>query len=189
MTPQEERDLSDENYGLLFDIRRSIRYHTRRAAFFTSWHLVTNILTVLMAGSFLFDLGKSGDPVWWLKALSAVAALLAAADIALQYSTRASIHNRLSGRFSDLEIKILRGPADGTEWQQYREDRLIIERDEPAIFKVLDLLCRNELLSASGRTRENSPAEFFYPTLLQRVTCQVLRWEDIDPYDNRPPKI
>jgi hypothetical protein len=31
-------DMTDAQYGLLFDVRRSIRYHDRRRAFFETLH-------------------------------------------------------------------------------------------------------------------------------------------------------
>jgi hypothetical protein len=43
-------DMNDEQYGLLTDVRRSIRYHDRRRGFFDLMHRMTSVLTVFMAG-------------------------------------------------------------------------------------------------------------------------------------------
>jgi hypothetical protein len=43
-------DMTDAQYGLLFDVRRSIRYHDRRRAFFETLHRITSALTILLVG-------------------------------------------------------------------------------------------------------------------------------------------
>lgn len=170
------KDLSDEQYALLFDVRRSIRYHDRRRAFFERLHRVTSVLTILMAGSVLYDLGKAGETAGWLVALSAVAALLAAFDMVVGYSAWAARHQELKGRFAALEIDMLAGGLDAAAWQQHRLARLAIERDEPPVYRALDLLCHNELLVAEGVTRQD---EFSRLGRWQRWTSQLWHWPDL----------
>ncbi|AVG15367.1 hypothetical protein CFN79_05545 [Chromobacterium vaccinii] len=178
MKLQEQLELSDENYSLLFAVRRSVRYHDRRRMFYEQMHHVTSLMTVLMAGSILFDLGKHGDSAWWLLFLSALAALLAASDMVLGYSRRATVHAGLRGRFSDLEIRMLSGESDGEEWQEYQKTRLLIEKDEPAIYKILDLLCHNELLLAEGFKPDKDSAPFAKITRWQKLTSQLCHWDN-----------
>lgn len=169
--------LSDEQYGLLFDIRRSVRYHDRRKAFYEQLHHLTSLMTILMAGSVLFDLAKDGETAGWMIALSVVAALLAAVDMVLGYSRRATLHADLRRRFADLEIAMLMGAPSHEEWQTHLRTRLLIEKDEPAIYKVLDLLCRNELLVAQGFNGKDNPEQFAKVSWWQRLTCQFWRWD------------
>lgn len=173
--------LGHDQYGLLFDIRRSVRYHDRRRAFYEQLHHVTSLMTILMAGSVLFDLAKDGKTAGWMIGLSGVAALLAAADMVLGYSRRATLHTDLRKRFADLEIEMLKGDAAPETWQTYRLERLLIEKDEPAIYKVLDALCRNELLIAQGFSLQKNPEHFANIGCLQRWTCQILRWHSWQP--------
>lgn len=177
MNLQDQLSLSDEQYGLLFDIRRSVRYHDRRRAFYEQLHHVTSLMTILMAGSVLFDLGKSGQTASWLMVLSVVAALLAAADMVIGYSRRATVHAGLRGRFADLEIAMLCGGKTDAEWEGYQRDRLLIEKDEPAVYKVLDLLCRNELLVAEGFTLQQHASQFARINWWQKLTSQLYRWD------------
>lgn len=170
--------LSHEQYGLLFDVRRSVRYHDRRRAFYEQLHQVTSLMTILMAGSVLFDLAKEGATAGWMITLSSLAALLAAADMVLGYSRRAALHADLRQRFADLEIGMLGGDGSQTEWQEHHRSRLLIEKDEPAIYKVLDLLCRNELLVAEGFTQEKDPTQFARISLWKQLTCQLWRWNN-----------
>jgi hypothetical protein len=175
MNLQQQLQLSHEHYGLLFDVRRSIRYHDRRRAFYERLHHVTSLLTILMAGSVLFDLAKSGETATWLIWVSTVAALLAAIDMVIGYAQRASLHSSLRERFANLEIEIISGPNDGDCWRNYQKQRLLIEKDEPAIYQVLDGLCRNELLIAEGYSKKDSPEYFFESSFWHSWTAQFFR--------------
>lgn len=179
MNLQEQLQLSDEHYALLFDVRRSIRYHDRRRAFYEQLHHLTSLLTILMAGSVLFDLAKKGETADWLTGISVAAALLAAIDMVIGYSKHASLHSSLRERFANLEIEIISGPADGPRWMNYQKERLLIEKDEPAIYQVLDGLCRNELLVAEGFTKSKNPDQFFNTYFWRRWTAQLFRWENV----------
>lgn len=175
----EQLNLSDEQYGLLFDVRRSIRYHDRRRAFYEQLHHFTSLLTILMAGSVFFDLAKSGETATWLQCLSVIAALFAAMDMVIGYSKRAALHGNLRERFAMLEIDMVDGDTAPATWSKYQRERLIIEKDEPPIYKVLDNLCRNDLLEAEGFNRRDNPEHFFSATWWQRFTSQIFRWDDI----------
>jgi hypothetical protein len=169
--------LSDDQYGLLFDIRRSIRYHERRKSFFETLHRITSFLTILMAGSVLFDIGKHGRTDEWLLWLSAIAAIIAAADMVIGFARKAGDHGRLREQFADLEIDMITGKLDKDIWLEYEKRRLLIEKDEPAIYVVLDGLCRNELLIAEGHKAK--AVEFFKCTCWQRWTSHLFRWENV----------
>lgn len=170
------KDMTDEQYGLLFDVRRSMRYHDRRRAFFERMHRVTNLLTILMAGSVLYDLGRSGETAWWLMGLGVIAALLAALDMVVGYGSRAALHGELKARFAGLEIAMLRGASDAATWSEHQVQRLSIERDEPPIYRALDLLCRNEQLKAEGVTLKS---EFERLDWWHRYTSHLLMWPDL----------
>ena len=179
MNLQQQLRLSNEHYGLLFDVRRAIRYHERRRAFYEQLHHLTSLLTILMAGSVLFDLAKKGDTAEWLIWVSAVAAMLAAIDMVIGYASRASLHGSLRERFANLEIDMVSGSVDGDCWLSYQKERLLIEKDELAIYLVLDGLCRNELLIAEGFSKKDTPEHFFKSGFWQRWTAQLFRWENI----------
>lgn len=175
MNTQELAYLEDDHYGLLFDVRRSVRYHDRRRSFYEKMHKLTNFITILMAGSVLFDLAKTGDTAKWLIALSVVAALLAVADMVFVYSEMAGLHDGLKRRFAALEIDIISGPAEGEVWGKYMRERLVIEQDEPPVYKVLDGLCRNALLKAQGHV---DPEQFNRFNWWQRLTRNFFHWEN-----------
>lgn len=173
--------LNNQQYSLLFDIRRSIRYHDRRRAFFERMHRLTGALTIILAGGVLFELAGTGSPAKWLQWISVLAASLAAVDLIVGYATRANQHAGLRTRFIDLEILILSGDAEPDIWQDYRAKRLVIERDEPPVYRALDLLCHNELCQSEGYTREKHSEQFARVGWFKGFTSHLLHWSNIKP--------
>lgn len=173
--------LNNEQFHLLFDVRRAVRYHDRRCAFFEFMHRVTSVLTILLAGSVLFDIGKIGvdgtetHTAWWLILLSIFSALLAAMDMVVGYSKHADLHRSLKVRFIDLEKEMISCSDNTSEWNLFLPKRLVIERDEPPIYRALDTLCYNELAASMGLDNNSmKPISF-----LQQITCQIYTWPDI----------
>lgn len=171
--------MNDAQYGLLFDVRRSIRYHDRRFAFFERLHQITAGLTILLAGSVLFDVAKAGETAPWMIALSVVAALLSVWDMVVGYSSKAGLHRDLKLRFSNLEISILEGDDSATTWQAHKVERLKIEQNEPPVFRGLDTLCHNELLRAEGVCKTKNPGQYKEIGRWKRVTRHFFHWADI----------
>lgn len=172
--------LSQGQYGLLFDVRRSARYHDRRSGFFTKMHQLTGVLTVLLAGSVIFDIARPGDSPLWLLALATLGAALAAIDFVVGYATRATTHRELKNRWLDLEMAMIGGDQTEPTWQAYRLKRLLIEKDEPPVYRALDALCHNELLVAGAHCTpgDQSPLRAKL-NFLQRSTSQFYRWPNI----------
>ncbi|MDD5272367.1 MAG: hypothetical protein PHU14_06565 [Methylovulum sp.] len=180
MNTKERLNLSDENYNLLFDIRRSIRYHERRMAFFYFVQNVTNFFTLLMVGVVVMDFAKEGKAPEWMVYIGVVAALLSALDLVIGLSKRSALHSALREKFANLEIEIISGPPDTEVWSDYLKQRLIIEKDEPAIYYAIDGLCRNELLIAEGFSPKKPDDIKYFAKIgcFHRMTSQFLRWEN-----------
>ena len=173
--------LDNRQYGLLFDVRRSIRYHDRRRAFYERLHRLTGALTIILAGGVLFELAGTGSPAVWLQCVGVIAAALAAVDMVVGYATHGNLHASLRARFIDLEMAMMSGDLDATSWEGYRQRRLAIERDEPPIYRALDLLCHNEVCQAEGLTRAKHTEQFAKVGFLQSLTSNVLHWPNITP--------
>lgn len=169
---------NDEKHKLLFDIRRSARYHDRRRAFFQRMHQITGVLTILLAGGVLFELAGIGETSLWLKLIGVVAAVFSSADIVVGYAASENLHSRLRQRFCDLEMAVVTG--NGTI-HSYTADRLRIEQDEPPVYRALDLLCYNEQLVSDGYSRadEGDVGHFSDLEWYQSLTANLYRWPDI----------
>ncbi len=171
--------LSHEQYGLLFDIRRSARYHERRRVFFEGLHRITSFLTILLAGGVLFELAGTGSPAKWLQCVSLGAGSMAAVDLIVGFAARATQHAGFRSRYVDLEIAMI-GNGDSAEvWQAHRLARLAIERDEPPVYRALDLLCRNEMLQAEGFSREKQPEQFSRIGWWPQLTSHFWHWQNL----------
>lgn len=174
---------NDEKHKLLFDIRRSARYHDRRRAFFQRMHQITGVLTILLAGGVLFELAGTGETSLWLKLIGVVAAVFSSVDIIVGYAAQENLHSRLRQRFCDLEMAVVTG--NGTI-QSYTADRLHIEQDEPPVYRALDLLCMNEELIAQGYSRSDKEDIGHFSDLkwYQSLTANLYRWPDIADGDS-----
>lgn len=174
-------DMTEDQHALFFDVRRSIRYHDRRRAFFGLMHQVTSGLTILLAGSVLFDIARPGDNPWWMLAVAAVAAIISAFDMVVGYASKAGLHGELKARFGDLEMAILKGDNSDPTWEAHRIERLRIEQDEPPIYRALDMLCHNELMRADGYNESEHAKHYAKLTPFQQATRHLLHWADLKP--------
>jgi hypothetical protein len=176
MTPSEITALDDQAYNLMFDVRRSVRYHDKRAAFFERMHRLNSAFTILLSSSVVFDIARPGDTPRWMIALALVAALVSVLDLVLGLSKMAALHRDLQLRFAGLERSMVLGPAQGECWTQYQAERLLIEMEEPTPYVMLDTICHNELLNADGFAKHDDrrvKVHWFH-----RLTCQWWPWTD-----------
>lgn len=172
------KDMDNDLYGLLFSIRRSIRYHDRRRAFFERMHQVTGALTILLAGSVIFEAAGENAP-FWLQLIGVGAAILAAFDMVVGYAKHASQHDDLKRRFIDLEREMLSCDPGTCQFGVFQAMRLEIEREEPPVYRALDLLCHNELMAAEGINRQP-----FKVSKFEALTSHILHWPNIASKQN-----
>jgi hypothetical protein len=183
MSLKNNLQLSDSYYGLLFDIRRSSRYHDRRKGFYEKMHGITSLLTIFMSGSVFFDLAKVGSTATWLIIFSVIAAFLAGLDMVVGYSKKANLHDTLRRKFVDLEVKMITSTSNKINLKNFQKERLLIEKEEPPIYLVIDGLCRNELLISEGYSKVKYSDEFFKYKLHHRLTAHFFPWNDINYTD------
>lgn len=180
-TPGTSRDttmMSHQHYGLLFDVRRSIRYHDRRRAFFGHLAWSPIIPAYLLVGGAVAGIASGASPHGSLDYLGVAIVLLAACGIALDWAVRENRHDQLRDRFAQLEADMLSGARDEATWRRHQLARLTIERDEPPVYRALDLLCHNAQLIAEGYS-PNVPDLFSQIGWWPRLTCQLFYWPDI----------
>lgn len=168
--------MQEQYHKLLFGVRRSIRYHLRRCRFFDSIARATSGAS-LVFGSSTLAMWVEGISTPWLAVLPALVG--AASILALVYEAprMARLHSELARRFIELEQRMTLAPTPdevSAEYDRYLEQfaaqKLAIELDEPPIHRVLDLLCRNELILAEG----HDPAHLYRASRFERLTAQLL---------------
>jgi hypothetical protein len=138
----------DSGYDdLMFDVRRSVRYHDKRILFFDHMRKLIAIITLLSGTTaFLAVLGSAGGMVIMLATL--IVAVLSLIDIVTDPAGQARRHDDLKRRFIDLERRMTLEP--GEDVKVFTADRLAIEADEPPVLRVLDTICYNEICRAMG---------------------------------------
>ncbi|MEO6563913.1 MAG: hypothetical protein ABIN99_12860 [Nitrosospira sp.] len=168
--------LEDQQYKLLFAVRRSIRYHDRRRAFFELMHRISSVFMVLLASSIFLDLlGNAVRRPAWLTTIALIAAMLGALDIIVGFARSATLHHDFKRRFIQLEIAISKSETE----QALRDieiERLRIEQDEPPVYRALDLLCHNEVAHADG---VRNPDDFAAVKWYQSLTRHIWHWANI----------
>jgi len=167
----------DDTNDLIFAIQRSVRYHDRRVAHFDVLHKITSVLTILMSGIVILDLAGT-ESRRWIKVIAAVAAVLGAFDLVVGYSHRATQHRELKRQFCALERRLVKARTSD-EIQEIQADRLLIEADEPPIFRALDAQCHNDILIAKGYSPIRDRCQFHIPRWYQRWTANWFRWSNL----------
>ncbi len=142
-------DRETKRYNLLFDIRRSRRYHLWRVRFFQRWNAVRMLLFLAATSSVVAGLFAGwGDLV--VKVLGSVSALFAAAEMVLRLGPKEIEHRSFAKQYVSLERDI---EAKGEELSDhdldaFRAAYLEIEVDEPPILPTLNSICRNQQIQA-----------------------------------------
>jgi hypothetical protein len=139
---------------LLFGVQRSVRYHTRRRQFFDRVGFITSFLMVISGGATVtVSLGAEPEHRIYTIIFGSLVALFAAIDLIVGCSKTARDHNDLCRDFLGLQRAIILAGNEITEKQlnEFIAKRLEIEEEEPPKLRVLDILCHNELIKASGK--------------------------------------
>lgn len=168
-------DAYAQRWNMLWSVQRSIRYHARREVFFDRWHKLTAGASLLFASAAVADLLR-GAGHWGAVAAALIVAVLSAADLIVGTMQMSHRHLTLRQRFIDLERRVRAQPdADAAMVQQWVDERLRIERDEPPIYIALDLMCENEQAQATAEPR------YFRLNWWQRITANWLHWPNLQP--------
>ena len=149
-------------YGTLFGVRKSVRYHQRRRGFFESAHTAAAALQVIAGSSAVAAV--VGESTTLGAALAATAAALAALDLTIGTTRRATVHAGLAQQFAQLEREMVQHENDeqvnGATAVEFRQRRLEIEEHEPPKLRVIDLLCHNELVVSTYRHEKTYPIKW-----------------------------
>ncbi|MEX2519062.1 MAG: hypothetical protein WD969_07015 [Paracoccaceae bacterium] len=148
---EEAERLKDERFELLFDLRRSARYHSARRGFFTRWSKLGSFISVLAGGSTIASILAEADP-WISISAAAVISIAQAAELVFDLSGKAMRHEGFYRDFVALEQRVeLQGDdIDRAQLRELISDRLRLESGEPPILRWLDVLCYNELAGSMG---------------------------------------
>lgn len=168
--------IDKELRDLLFGVRRSVRYHTRRRLFFDRLHKFSTFLSAL-AGTATVASVLAKLPAPWTIAFAAAVAVFSVIDLIIGTAQAARLHHDLARQFFTLEKDLisLQNPSQ-EDINRLTGQRLDIESNEPPPLKVLDSICHNELLRAMGYNQ----SEYLTIKWYQRLFSQLF---DVKEYD------
>lgn len=106
--------------------------------------------------------------------MAAAVAVIAALDLVVGTARKARLHDDLARRFIMIEkAMVLVEEPDAALVRKYTAERLEIEADEPPVYRVLDVLCRNELMRAMGY----KPDQLSPVSRPQRLLAHFVDWQ------------
>lgn len=148
-------DLQESFRTQMWGVQLSVRYHSRRQAFYQKWHTRTMLCTVLGGSVTIAAFATALGDNWplWLKLLpSALGTVLGAVDAIFGLADKAADHKDLMRQFSALEreLESIRHHPTQEAIERTIDERLRIEDDEPPVLHVLNAICHNELARAWG---------------------------------------
>ena len=164
--------IHEQHYKLLVAARRSVRYHMHRQRFLDRISKWGSALTAIFGSatvmSLLADQGE-GDRSQYVAAATAV---FAALELVFGPARSARYHNELAREFIALEQEALRVgstsvTAESLLGLQIR--RLDIEAKEPPVYRVLDVLCNDEVAKAFGHPEEHRSNVTWFQRLFKNI--------------------
>jgi hypothetical protein len=145
LSEKERREFHD----LVFALKRSVRYHNHRRRFFDWFDKSVKVLS-LVTGSAAFAAAVATHHAATV-AFAALVATLSAINLVVSPAQAARLHEELARRFAKLELAIQQaGAVSPNKLNEFIAERLLIESDEPPVYRVLDTICHNELCRAQG---------------------------------------
>ena len=157
---------------MLFGVRRSVRYHHRRARFFNVIHKTAMFVSLFaaMTGGVVATQGYG----FLALGFGMVVALAAALDITADSSKNHALHMLLAYRFQELEKRIAcKEELPDDECENANAERLAIEQNEPASLGLLDVLCHYELLRSLGHHKDRVPGIPVWRRMLAHLFSQT----------------
>ena len=144
-------EILSEQRKLLFDVRRSVRYHTRQRKFFSRLGKFIKVFTTVGGlGTITTILAAAGER--WTLAYGTLAGVCSIVDLVIGTDEAARLHADLAVEFITLERQMVLAGKDISEKRlaEFTDQRLEIEAKEPPVLHVLNAMCHNELATAMG---------------------------------------
>jgi len=145
----EKEETLNEWDSLLFDVRRSIRYHSKRAGWFEFCGKTATAFAVFVSAGAITALLKQCE--WLSITASALVALSSIISLVFGWSQREHLHTDIKRKFLDIEKAMVKHEKpNGRILAEMTAERLSIEAQEPKKVDALDVVCHNELCIAQN---------------------------------------
>lgn len=166
-------DIGEQWDALSFSVQRSVRYHERRRNFYETWSMLTSGASLLFGSAAIATVLKGHEN--WVVFFSLLVAVLSTVDLVIGTTKMAHSHSDLGKRFIDLQKKMtLCSKPTADDYNSMCADRLDIEKDEPPIKRIVDVICHNELVYALGYPETAHLDVPWY----KRLTAHFINWHN-----------
>ena len=143
---------SKGHFDLLFGVRRSIRYHSKRQAFYERVDRLSDFALLLLgSGTVVLVLQEREE---WATAAGFWVVVFSGLRLVYSYGVKAGLHARFVRDFTQLEKRLCANTSDKTV-AAVTQERLELEATEPPVMRALDTICHNDLLVAMGLDSED----------------------------------
>lgn len=164
-----EQSLKEDLDKLLFGIRRSIRYHSRRCRFFDNVNIWCKFLSALGGTATIAAVLSKFGPEWIIS-FAVIVTFFSILDLVIGSAQKARLHDDFKRQFIELERDtILKEEISRQDMLSLTARRLEIEAQEPPPLRVLDVICHNELCRAMNRESGQVKVKWY-----QRLFCQII---------------
>ena len=162
---------------LLFEVRLSVRYHSRRQGFFQTCHSLVMAMALFGSSATMATFGAELGADWplWVRLLpSVIVTVLVILDLVVGFAGKAARYGDLMREFIRLErdLEAIRDKATDDDIARITGARLAIEAGEPPVLHVLNAICYNEMVSAVGY------GEKVKITTMQRLLAHICDWRE-----------
>ncbi|HEY3910758.1 MAG TPA: hypothetical protein VGM07_12815 [Stellaceae bacterium] len=171
-------EATGELIALDFAVHKSIRYHTKRRAFFDVMHRIAMLVAVVGGSAAFFALIGNKTGVGQIAAL--VVAIATALDLVFALPENAREHDKLAERFSDLAVELALAQSSAVDDRRLAElkaRRLAFEKGEPTALDALNVICHNEEAEARGYGRD----QIYHVGLGQKIFAQLITFPWFHP--------
>ena len=164
--------------NLLFNLHRSVRYHSRRQGFFQTCHSLVMALALLGSSATMATFGAelgAGWPLWAKLLPSVIVMMLVTIDLVIGFAEKAARYGDWMRRFIQLErqLEMIRGKATDDDVARIKDGMLAIEEGEPKVLRVLNAICYNETVMALGYKDKD---QYKNISTVQRLLAQFFDW-------------
>jgi hypothetical protein len=160
-------ELADRWYATLFSVRRSIRYHQRRRAFYDKLDKTSNMLSLIFGSATIYGILQQDAKNLALVA-SAIVTVFSSVNLVVGSAQRGRDHTDLMRKYVELEKRML-GEESEERLLEIATARLSIEAEEPPVLHVLNAICHNETMRAMGYPKEDLPKIGFWQAWVAQV--------------------
>ncbi|CRM51508.1 MULTISPECIES: hypothetical protein [Pseudomonas] len=160
-------ELADRWYTTQFSVRRSIRYHQRRRAFYDRLDKLSNMLSLIFGSAAIYGVLEENAKSVALVS-SAIVTIVSSINLVVGSAQRGRDHTDFMRKYVELEKSML-GVECEDRLLQVQTERLNIEAEEPPVMHVLNAMCHNEMMRAMGFKKKELPKIGFFQALLAQL--------------------